>query len=352
MQSIRFEQALFHRPDRHEPRLAAQSPGFRAEWSGEAATLVLGFGDRPVGVACPLAVFAKPLGKKHVAIVRVTDEKPEVLGSGLTLRGLLFHFLIVERSLYEAWICDPFMLAEKIAPTWDVSVPMPTITMPTEAFHARTLAEVQAVLKRVKASALREDEDPESPEFERTAENSESPALLGGAQILVDGGRLVFERPAGDLRLVAGLWMLLPEMTRYRLWPTSFAFSQDLDFDVLVVPKLDEVVLESYTTEEQAADYPDGAYEMALQRAVENGGQQDLDEVFRRRDGNQTLRIGIALFVIMSLLVFASRWLTPTPPPPPSLKVLTAATIVSICDPIPAATMVLYWDEREKNKEK
>ncbi len=350
MQSIPFEQALFHRPDRLDPRLVAQSPGFQAVWQADAIALVTGFGGRPVGVVCPFAVFAKPIGKKHVAVVRVIDEKPEVLASGLTLRGLLFHFLIVDRDLYEAWICDPFMLAEKIAPSWSVTDPLSTITLSTDTFQARTLAQVQAVLKRVKASGLREGEDPEAPDFERTADNSESPALLGGAQILVDGGRLVFERPAGDLRLVSGLWLLLPEMTRYRRWPCSFAFSSDLDFDVLVVPKLDEVILESYTTEEQAADYPDGAYELALQRATENGDQNDLDEVFRRRDGNQTLRIGIILFVVMSLLVFASRWLTPTPLPPPSLKVLTAATIVSICDPVPAATMVLYWDHREKNE--
>lgn len=351
MQLISFEQAIYHRPDRIEPRLVAISQGFKVAWQSEVVALIHGFGDRPSGVECPLAVFAKPLGKDHVAIVRVKDETPEVLASGLKLRGLMFHFLVVDRALYEAWICDPFILAEKIPPVWNSAELLPTITLPTDAFHARTLAQVQAVLKRVKASGLREGEDPDAPDFERTADNSESPALLGGAQILVDGGRLVFERPAGDLRMVSGLWLLLPEMTRIRRWPTSFAFSQDLGFDVLVVPKLDDMILESYTTEEQAADYPDGAYELALQRAAENGEQGDLDEVFRRRDGNQTLRIGIALFVVMSLLVLVSRWLTPAPLPPPPLKVLTAATIVSICDPIPAATMVLYWDYREKNKE-
>ena len=55
--------------------------------------------------------------------------------------------------------------------------------------------------------------------------------LLGGAQILIDGGRLVFERPQGDLAMVSALWLLLPEATRTRLWPTSFAFSRELEFD-------------------------------------------------------------------------------------------------------------------------
>src|SRR5205809_3050867 len=108
----------------------------------------------------------------------------------------------------------------------------------------RSVYQVQTVLRRVKASALREGEDPEAPDFERTVENSESPALLGGAQVLVDGGRLAFERPQGDLRLAAGLWLLLPEMTRCRLWPTSFAFGPELEFDLLVTPRVTEALLE------------------------------------------------------------------------------------------------------------
>ena len=110
---------------------------------------------------------------------------------------------------------------------------LPTLMIPEEAFSPRTVAQVQGVLKRVKSAALKEGEDPESPDFERTPENSESPALLGGAQILVDGGRLIFERSDGDLPLAAGLWLLLPEATRVRLWPTSFAFSAELEFDLL-----------------------------------------------------------------------------------------------------------------------
>src|SRR5207253_9482251 len=107
--------------------------------------------------------------------------------------------------------------------------------------------------RRVKASALREDDEPEAPDFERTVENSESPALLGGVQVLVDGGRLVFARPKGDLALVESLWTLLPDRTRGKLWPASFAFSNELGFDVIVVPRVDESQFEGYTTEEQAA---------------------------------------------------------------------------------------------------
>jgi hypothetical protein len=232
--------------------------------------------------------------------------------------------------------------------------------IPEEAFTPRTLPQVQAVLQRIKAAALREGEDPEALDFERTMENSESPALLGGAQILVDGGRLVFERPEGDLRMVSGLWLLLPEVTRCRLWPTSFAFSQELEFDVLVVPHIDELVMESYTTEEQAADYPEGAYELALQRVVETGEQSDLDEVFRRRDSHHTIRLALTILVAVSLLVLLFQWFDfggPRVKPLPIAQQQAAAMtgIVAVGDPWTALGMIAHgkalWGAEEKDRD-
>lgn len=374
---ITLEQALFHRPDRLAPRLVSRSPGFADAWLEEAEHLIVGFGERKGGMPCPFTVFAKPLTAKHVAVVRVQD-------AGYP-NGLRFHFLVVERKVYEAWIRDPFMLAEKVEPTWDVpgteslanaisenpdtrlesttavKIALPTLSIPETSFSPRTLQQVQGVLKRIKAAALREDEDPEAPDFERTMENSESPALLGGAQILVDGGRLVFERPDGDLRMVSGLWLLLPEMTRCRLWPTSFAFSQDLEFDVLVAPRVDELVLESYTTEEQAADYPEGTYELALQHAAEQGTQQDLDVVFNRRDSRHTLRLALLLLALVSAVVLFSRWLDFGPSTPPPLteqqqQAVHAAGIVGFGDPWGALGGILHgktrWPAKENENER
>ena len=314
MPSLPLEQALFHRPDGDAPRLVARSSGFADACLADAERLVLGFGERTNGRRCPPAVFAMPIAPKHVAVVRVMDD--------CDASGLRFHFLVFEQVIYEGYIRDPFMLAEKVEATWEHSplAPggrgvggegvLPTLMLAPDTFSPRKLAQVQAVLKRVKASALAEGEDPASPDFSRTIENSESPALLGGAQILVDGGRLVFQRSTGDLPLVSGLWLLLPEMTRCRLWPTTFAFSAELEFDVLVVPHVDDELLEHYTTEDQAADYPEGAYELALQRAVENDNQEDLDIVFSKRDGRQTLRLALIILVLVSGLVIAIRWLT------------------------------------------
>ncbi|MBI2808938.1 MAG: hypothetical protein HYX68_28480 [Planctomycetes bacterium] len=350
MPNLALSQAVFSRRDHEDPVAVVRSPDFGDAWAPEAFDIIRGFGDRVDGMRCPLAVFAQPIGANHVAVVRVKDD--------VEVAGLWFHFLVVESKAYEAWIRDPFLLAEKVSPTWDATGPLPTIQIPQEAFEPRTFAQVQAVLKRIKASALREGEDPESPDFERTAENSESPALLGGAQILVDGGKLVFERPQGDLRLVSGLWLLLPEATRLRLWPTSFAFSQDLGFDVLVVPRLDELILENYTTEEQAADYPDGTYESALQRAVEHGTQQDLDGVFRRRDSHHTIRLAILLLVLVSGLVLLSRWLDFVVPPVSPVqreKAAAAAGIVAVGEPWTALGMLVHgnavWSAEEKKRD-
>ena len=194
--------------------------------------------------------------------------------------------------------------------------------------------------------------------FERTVENSESPALLGSVQILVDGGRVAFERPEGDLRLAAGMWLLLPERTRCRVWPCSFAFSQEMEFDLLISPQLDEGMLEGYTTEEQAAEYPDGNYEFALQQAAEAGDQAGLDLVFSKRDSRQTIRIAVALLLLVSALVLVSRWEPEAPPRTLSVrqqKLAAAAGITAVRDPWLALGMIVHgkevWKPAENKKD-
>ncbi|HZZ80324.1 MAG TPA: hypothetical protein VFE62_17565 [Gemmataceae bacterium] len=355
MPSILIEQALYHRPDRQSPTLVARSSGFDDAWLAESERIILSFGDRTHGLRCPLTVFALPLGKKHVAVVRVVDVNPDFP------TGLRFHFAVVERKIYEQGIRDPFHLAEKIEPAWDASGTMPTLMLAQETFNWRTLAAVQSVLKRVKTSALKKGENPESPDFERTVENSESPMLLGSAQILVDGGRLAFERQQGDLRMVSGLWMLLPEATRSRLWPTSFAFSTDLDFDVVVLPQFEGADVEGYTTEQQAIDYPEGAYELALQRAAEHGDQGELDAVFSRRDSKQTIKLAIGILIVLSVVVLMSRWLDMGGTPRPALtqhqqQAAAAAGIVAVAEPWTAVGMIVHgkavWKGEDKNGKK
>jgi hypothetical protein len=332
---IPVQQALYFRRDREGPTLQARSAGFVDSWLPEAERLVFGFGDRPPGTPCPPAVFAQPLTPRQVAVVRVHDRAPSELA---------FHLLVMDRGAYERFAGDPFAVAARLASVWDAHGEVPVLAWPAEPPPVRTVAQVQAVLRRVKAFALREGEDPEAPDFERTADNSESPAMLGGAQVLVDGGKLVFERPGGDLPLVEGLWTLLPEGVRGKVWPASFAFGNELGFDVAVIPRLAAGDFEGYTTEDQAAEYPPGSYEMALQVAAEAGDQRELQAAFRRQSSGEVLRMAMWLLVGMMLLVIGSRWFLPQSPQLDERphKAAAAAGIVAVADPWTAACMLEY----------
>ncbi len=341
MSVIPFEEAVFLRADGHVPELQASSPGFSAEWLVEAERLVTCFGDRPAavrlppatlapssgsdrwsvtaGVTCPQAVFALPLGDKHAAVVHVADQTGDQAGGGSALG---FHFLVLPRSDYRRYFGDPFELARRLPPAWDSAgalVPqtlpartlpartLPARTLPAEPLPPRTVGQLRAVLQRVKAGALRENEDPET--VERTPENAQSPALLGGVQILVDGGRVVFERPAPEPGLIEGLWTLLPNTTRAELWPASFAFGNALGFDAVVVPRAAGDEFENYYGEEQAAEYPPGRYELALQTAAEHGDQRELDRLLNRRSLAETWRLGLTILVLVTALALAARLL-------------------------------------------
>ena len=89
--------------------------------------------------------------------------------------------------------------------------------------------------------------------------------------------------PGARPRLIRGLWALLPTGRRGGLWPATFAFGNASGFDVLVVPRAAGPAFEGYLTEEQASDYPEGAYELRLQTAVEAGDQRRMDDLFAGR---------------------------------------------------------------------
>jgi len=339
MSEIVAEQALFRREHEQRPQLRARSPGFADDWLPDAERLIDGFGQRSGGVTCPLAIFALPLNDTHVALVRAADQ--EVGAGGWPV--LAFHFAAVAREDYDKHLGDPFAALERVPAAWSSQGELPALSWPAQPLPPRTVTQVQNVLKRIKAGALREDEDPEAAP-ERTVENSESPALLGGAQVLVDGGKLVFIRKEPDVALVQGLWTLLPYSLRGKIWPASFAFANDLNFDVVVAPRLGDGNWEGYTTEEQAEYYPAGAYELALQTAAEAGDQAELDAVFSRRSGHETLRLAWRILVVMAVLVIAGKFFVGGPAPmfPPQRQAQIAAGIVGVAAGDPWAALSLY----------
>jgi hypothetical protein len=340
MREISIEQARFRRVDNDPPLLQARSPGFADDWLPEVERLLIGFGIRVPGLACPAAVFAQPLGVLHVAVVQVSDRGDA--------GALVYHVLMLPRTDYEQYLGDPFAVARRFPAQWEETGPLATLTLTQQPLPPRSVAQVRGVLRRVKTAALKEDEDPEHADFRHTVENSESPALLGGVQVLVEGGKLVFERSRPDPDLIEGLWTLLPQSTRARLWPASFAFSNVLCFDALVVPRLHVADFEGYTSEEQAADYPAGHYEVALQVAAETGNQRDLDALLNRRSTGETFKLGWTLLVVVILLALAPRLLEQFQPTPavldPKYKATAAAGMVASGDPWTAIGLKLYGD--------
>jgi len=123
--------------------LIARSAGFRDAWRAEAESLVYGFGDRPGSTSCPLAVFAKPIGARHVAIVRVSDARPGYPG------GLRFHFLVVDRKTYESVDLRSVHPPPKSSNRFGGADPLPRIMIP-ERFFPRGPSCRQNVLKRIR----------------------------------------------------------------------------------------------------------------------------------------------------------------------------------------------------------
>jgi hypothetical protein len=331
------EQALYRRTGEGPPELLARSPGFQDDWLPQAEQLLTAFGERPPGVVCPEAVFAHPLNRDHVAVVHVADQlgDPAPLG---------FRVLVLPRAAYGRFVGDPFFLGEKLPPAWEARGSLPSLSWPAEPPPRRTVHDVQEVLRRLKSGALKEDEEVPEEDVERTEQNSEGPALLGGVQALIDGCKLVFERPGPDTRLLRGLWTLLPTSTRSHLWPASFAFGNGLPFDAVVVRRARPDDFPGYTTEDQAADYPEGRYELRLQTAAEAGDQAELDALLGRRTWGETWRLGVTLLVVFVALVLASRLLLPHHPPPAPAEdprprqAAIVAGVVGAADPLRAAT--------------
>jgi hypothetical protein len=293
MRTIVIEQAIYDCDGKGEHRFLARSPGFQDEWLPNAQRLCTLFGDKPPGITCPECIFAQPLGKRHVAVVQVRSRLPGDSGRSDSLE---FHLLVLSQAAYRILGGDPFLLAQRCPPPWQQRGDLPTLPWPALPPPGRTVEQVQEVLKR----------------------EQEGPNLLGGSQALVDGGRLVFERPEPDVEVLRRLWMLLPLSTRCQLWPASFAFNNNLRFDAVVVSHASPTEYGGYLTEQQAGDYPEGRYELHLQIAAEAGNQRELDSLFARRSRSEVWRYGLLLLAVCLVLVTINNCLSIPPKPGPT----------------------------------
>ncbi len=295
-----IEQALYG-SDGHGYRFLARSPGFREAWLPEAERLCTNFGERPPGVACPGCVFAQPFAGKFVAVVQAADRGTDSEGRPGTLG---FHLLILPRSLYADLHADPFHVAAHLPPPWDTRGELSTFTWTAVPPAPRTVTLLQKVL-----------------------DVPNSATLLGGAQALLDGTGVVFERNGPDPQIVQSVWALLPTAERLRLWPATFRFGNAQTFDLAVVPPKRVPEDPRFLTEEKTGDYPEGRYELALQVAVEAGNQADLDALLTRRSRRFSFAISLGLlFAILSvLLVPAALSFLSSEGPPTTTPVLELA---------------------------
>ncbi|MBY0458751.1 MAG: hypothetical protein K2V38_15550 [Gemmataceae bacterium] len=262
---LRIQQAVLLR-DARGVRVVAQSETFDVP---EAERIAVLFGERPTGVACPRAEFACPFGAKGVAVVVVEDRPGDVLG---------FRFLVLARDLYR-YLGDPFAIAERYPVEWNATGKLPELEWPKAILPERTLEQLDAVLKV-----------------------GDGPLLLGGAQALVDGNRVLLKRDA-PARFVRDLWLLLPDRTRCDLWPASFAFSDELGFHAALGPTLPTKPGPRVLGEEAIRDYPQSSYELGLQLAVESGDRAALRKLLARRTVDDTIRLG--LYILGFALVAA-----------------------------------------------
>ncbi len=288
MADILVEQALLHGTSDGEIRVRARSAQFREEWLEACQKLCRAYGRPPDGTACPSALFAQPLGRHHVVVIQVTS------APGGSPSNLAFHIAVLQGEEYSGLGGDPFAVAQRCPASWEATGEMPVLSWPRVPFPGRTVEQVQSVLKR-----------------------ADGPNLLGGSQVLLDGGRIAFERAEPDLKLLHDLWTLLPTRSRSEMWPATFAFSNALRFHTVVVPLgLRSQVpgdFPHYLTEEEAGDYPEGRYEFRLQNAAEADDQEGLDSLFARRSRSDMWKLGLLILIGMIVLPFLVRWLTPSP---------------------------------------
>src|SRR5262249_4736738 len=100
--------------------ILARSSGFLDDWTAEAGRLCTLFGERPPGITCPLAVFARPLGRRHVAVAQVADQPDNPT-------HLAFRLLVLPAKLYAELGGDPFRVSDQFPADWQARGELPRL---------------------------------------------------------------------------------------------------------------------------------------------------------------------------------------------------------------------------------
>src|SRR6478752_152961 len=136
---MRIEQAIYGCQDVGGYRFLARSAGFRDDWLADAQRLCTGFGERPAAVRCPLAVFARPLGSRAVAVVQVADQGQDDAGRP---GALAFRLLVLPRKLYADLEGDVFRIADAFPAQWQERGELPSLIWSAGPPPRRTVADM------------------------------------------------------------------------------------------------------------------------------------------------------------------------------------------------------------------
>lgn len=243
---------VFLRREGDAIHIVAQSEGVTEEVLAELQRACLAFGQP--SIVFPSAMFTQRWKKQYLIVVQVIDAP------------LRFHAVIVDENALSFAAIDPELIAKDIRPDWNASGTIEPFVWKSE-YPVDTIAVFQDILK-----------------------TGNSQLLLGATQALFDSGKIVFERPDPDPMLVRNLWRMLPYSSRRELTFATFAFSDALRCNVMVMPKIEAVPV-GYLIESNVLDYPEGRYEKAVQIAVEADDQRGLNRLLWRRSSSETLRL-------------------------------------------------------------
>ena len=261
------------------PRVLATSEDFPFAWEEAARLAVVRFGTKPADIGVSAEIFALPVGKSHVAVVQVEDLPSGVLG---------FRFLILGKPLYDA-LGDPFAIADRFPPDWSSRGELPTLAWPMEPLPPRLVEALDELLK-----------------------TGDGPFLLGSTQALLDGGRICLKKTDSTHAAIRTIWQLLPTRSRCELWPATLVFSEELDFSIWAMPEIPAKLPAGCLNEEQAKDYPEGRYEVAMQSAIESRDQAEMNRLLARRSSGETLRLAAMMLagaVLIAVGVKLMSWI-------------------------------------------
>jgi hypothetical protein len=278
MEAIVLQQALLTLRTREDVRWAGQSADLPEAVRAAIEQLAKDFGATPAAVTEEV-FWAQPLQKEWIALGRAIglggdqQHPPEVLA---------MHFLVLRASDYLAAAGDPFAIAAACPVAWEQRGTLATVTYPVPP-GPRTVQQVRSVIR--------------SPD---------GLMLLGAVQDLVDGGRVAFVRSKPDTALLRALWTLLPIRARCAMWPATFVYNNAPTFHASIASaEVARTLPPYYLSEEQAANYPEGAYEHAVHAAAETDDQEYLDVLFARRSAAEVWRLGWWLVGGLIVLSFA-----------------------------------------------